>query len=101
MNHLSMIRAVTLGAACVLSACGTNDSEVVGPGGEPDERVAEAHLAAVKGAVPPDQRVSLGASPAIPQEPLECQDVIEERPCKRYSIQLLGNLRACLSENRS
>ena len=88
INHLFTIRAVTLGATCVLSACGTNDSETVGRG-EPAELVAEAQLASKKKAV---VRVKQSLGPSLPSktDQAECGDlavksvsrVCIETPCK-------------------
>jgi hypothetical protein len=92
MKRGSAIRGLVVGGAFLLSACGTNDSDTVGPGGDPAELVEEAELPAANGAVPPDKRASLGASPAIPQEPLECREVIKKNPCTGYRIELLGDV---------
>lgn len=79
MKHLSTIRVLLVGGAFLLSACGTNDSDSVGLGGDPAGPVAEAQLPAAKGEVAPEERASLGASPAIPQEPPECRDMFKEK----------------------
>jgi hypothetical protein len=89
MKHLWTIRAVTLGAACVLGACGTNDSETVGRGGEAAEPVAEAQLPSKRRS---QQKAKSSLGPDVPsiKDRAECEDVAVDN-CMSYRITLLGD----------
>lgn len=89
MKHLSTIRVLLVGGAFLLGACGTNESEAVGPGGDPADPVAEAELATRKRAA---VKVKQGLGPDVPsiKERAECEDVAVDN-CKSYRITLLGD----------
>jgi hypothetical protein len=89
MKHLSTIRALIFGGVWLLSACGTNDSAAVGPGGDVAEPTAEATLASkIKG--PKKQQKSLGPDVPSIKDRAECEDVAVES-CRSYRITLLGD----------
>jgi hypothetical protein len=89
MKHWFAIRALALGGACVLGACGTNDSDSVGPGGDPPELVAEAALPSKRRT---QQKAKSSLGPDVPsiKDRAECEDVAVES-CKSYRITLLGD----------
>ncbi|MBK9266376.1 MAG: hypothetical protein IPM54_42145 [Polyangiaceae bacterium] len=90
-RRAAMLGVLVLGFVGVgmAGACAPSEPGSVGPGVDPPEPLGESALA-VKGTFPPNERASLGSSPPIPREPLECSDMFIQQ-CKRYRIQLLGD----------
>lgn len=77
------------GWAGMMGACGSVEPDRSAAGVEPTAPEAEVSLP-IEGTLPPNERASLGASPAPPRELAECSDMFVVQ-CKRYRIQLQGD----------
>jgi hypothetical protein len=90
MRRGSAIRGLLVGGVLMTSACGTNDSDTVGPGDEPADPVAEAELASRKKAA---AKVTQTLGPKVPSktEQAKCGD-LAVKDCSQYRIELLGDV---------